>query len=339
MQKYIGGEYASNDLENYGKGEGGSLNSFFPSLLHYKTISFFETGTDALAYIISKRCIAKQEIILHIPKNYCFEAIERLTLKLQYLKIQIKSIHTYQSISEITDSVDEHLHFIILLHFNCFKPIENLYLKENYITIEDFVQAPLDIKQFTAHYAINSLRKLGNVEVAVAYADAPCEISANSSKYFTYKKEAAQLKTLFFNTTKAELEAKYLTLFKLANDALFTPQIQIANSEEIKVLNLIDFDKILEKRRTNYTYLKSRLLKFTALNILEGEYMYLMIEVKNRDTLKKHLAQKFIFTAIHWADSQSAQSKNILSLPIDHRYDFSDLDRMAAVIKEFYSKF
>jgi hypothetical protein len=60
-----------------------------------------------------------------------------------------------------------------------------------------------------------------------------------------------------------------------------------------------------------------------------------MIQIDNRDSIRKYLALKGIFAPIHWLDSQDETlRKSLLSLPIDQRYSDDDMQRILHELKD-----
>ena len=335
-KKYIGGEYSSHDLDNFIKSSTGDVNLFFPKQLNNKHRLIFETGTDALAYIISEKCKTNKSICLWLPANYCFETIERLTLKLNKFNIEIIRVNEYNKLSEIHLNED-FLNCILLVHFNKYESFSKIKFGNNSFTIEDFVQAPLDMNKMSGDYSFNSLRKLCNLEISVAYVDQINFIKCiPESSYFLTKKNAQLLKTTFFKNNNLKLEVEYLNLFAKANEFLFNSDIQLGHKTEIERFFLINFKEILSKREVNFNYLKNKLSDLKKISLMKGHYMYLMITCSDRDNLKRFLMSENIFTAIHWLDSKSKISESILSIHIDHRYDLIDMERVFNSINQFY---
>jgi hypothetical protein len=338
LDKYIGGEYASHDLDKFILEDNQMLYDYFPESLNGKKRVFFETGTDALAYIISEKCKVQKDLHIWIPENYCMETIERLRSKLNIVDVKIVNVFKYNSTEQINSTIGI-LNCILLLHYNCFSNISKFNFGKDFFVVEDFVQAPFDIKKSRSDYAINSLRKFCNLEIAVAYVDTSAKVDKMSnSSYFEFKKKAELIKTAFFKSNNSAFEIEYLNLFKRANDELFTTTIQSANPSEIDRLTKMKFDEILKRRISNYNYLKAKLVSIEPIQIIKGEYMYFMIKCEKRNELKKFLANEKIFTAIHWLDANSNETENSLSIHIDHRYGFSDLDRIGNAISMFYAK-
>jgi hypothetical protein len=336
--KYIGGEFSSVDLDNYiTQHPHESVSIFFPQRINDKNRILFETGTDALAHIIHAHLEKNKKCIIWTPFNYCFETLQRVAFKLQS-SLGIIEFKKYEDGDDIQPS-NENINFVILLHFNRYTDntllIESLNGK-SVITIEDFVQASLDIKLLKADYAFNSLRKLCGLEVAVCYSQThPRIATASVSSYYKIKKEAMKLKSLFFQTNDPLLEINYLDLFNKANESLYDKELRLANQNEESIFNLVDFHKLAEKRIENYSFMTKNLKNTNKIDLVDGEYMYLMIKSEKRNDLKKYLMNNNVFPAVHWADSNSTESLSLLSLHIDFRYNLNDLDKVIHLIDAF----
>ena len=230
----------------------------------------------------------------------------------------------------------------MFLHFNTYnknvtKEITHFKTKNEPIIIEDFVHCPFDIDQLSGNFAFNSLRKVANLEIAVTYKIKSISPAINDSSYRKMKTKAAELKTSFFETGNTEIEKEYLNLFSEAEENLKTDQIIPASNDQVNKLEHVDITKIRELRTTNFNYLKSLLIDVPEIEVLTGDYMFLMISCKDRDALRRALFKGHIFAPVHWLDSNSEISKHILSLPIDQRYSKHDMERIASVIKQHYN--
>ncbi len=329
---YIGGEFASNDLDAFVNEH--RYNELSPKFLNGKELNFFETGTDSLAAIIIENCLENVDLNFWIPDNYCFETIERLKIKLSIKNINL-NILKYYHLSDITI---QNYDCVLLYHNNLYIDFEKYDFGGDCFTIEDFVHAPLDIKHFKADYAFNSLRKFCHLELSMAYMNKCYDNESNDlySDYFNFKNKAKNLKSIFLECGDVNIENEYLNLFKLANEKLFVPEIVFAQQKEIETLGKVNFSLIRKRREDNFLVLKNELSFISDVKICNGLYMLFIIECKNRDELKKWLASKGIFTAIHWLDSNSIQVKNKLSIHIDHRYSNDDIYRISREIHKFY---
>jgi len=333
---YIGGNFASTDNDVFfSKVDFKYFDTIFPPKKNELQVNFFETGADALASIIKEISFTCNEIKLWFPDNYCLDTINRILFKLH-----IKTFNKYYLIEEISE--DRLItNVIIALHFNRFDKMlmESIRKKKTnkFLIIEDFVHSPFEISNFGGDYAFNSLRKISNLEIAIAYKNTHTDLTNDETNYYTLKKRAATLKTDFFNNGNKEIEKQYLDLFLKAEESLKNGFINPCLSKEFNKVNFFDFIKIKLIRKKNYDHLKSLLENNKNIEILPGDYMFLMLKTSRRDDLKKHLATHRIFSPIHWADSGSQMSYSILSIPIDQRYTEQDMNRVADIILKFAS--
>ena len=115
------------------------------------------------------------------------------------------------------------------------------------------------------------------------------------------------------------------------------------------LLNRINFNQIIEQRRNNYSYLLSKIKDLSRIKAIYPSLpnnvcpLGLPILSNQRDKLRSFLIENKIYPPIHWllpsetADFKEAQkiSKMTLTLPIDQRYSFKDLDRIVSILYEF----
>ncbi len=321
-QPYIGGIFASADDADF---KNTPAANFFPENIGNNKRVFFETGADAIASAVTQ--LADSEVDFHVPANFCAETIERIKAKSG--KNIVKKI--YNNTAELTGAKG----IALLLHYNCHDPkiseaAANLKTQSGLFVIEDFVQAPFDIAKFKGHMALNSLRKVCSVEVAVAYISWDVKGQVTSA-YLTAKRAAMQLREEFLQSGSKEAEQQQLAKLNEAQAADLS-DIYIADAKSIADLNTTDFAAIRAKRAANAKHLAGLLQGLKGLEILPYDHFFLMVRLQERDALRKTLFAQGIFPPIHWQDSGNAQ--NLLSLPTDQRYDAADMERMAKVIKD-----
>jgi hypothetical protein len=163
---------------------------------------------------------------------------------------------------------------------------------------------------------------------------------------------ARQAKWSYLNS-KDKIDQKkenyYLKLF-LEVEEFFNSKIhpfKIPDSAN-KILSGINWKEIIKKRKKNWIVIHSLLgeLCNPIYDKLDDDSVPLgyVINLKNRDYIKKKLAEKRIFAPIHWPlpsevnekyfpDSKKL-SQSILTLPIDHRYSSNDMNYIANTIKD-----
>lgn len=335
-EKYIGGEFSAADLAPITlRGTSLSAAIYFPPSIKGLQRSLFESGADSIAFILST--IERQVLIIWVPLNFCFESLQRVQLKLAAKKIMVK---TYSSIETIPFS-KEHVNILLIVYFNSYdKKLSEFAapLQGEVITIEDFTHAPLDINKTKGTYSFCSLRKFVPVSVSITYANQtpPASLNEKESAYLKLMKAGKEIKKLVSEDPSYGEESVYLTLFELAEAQLRNTKIQKAHQSQTDIFSHIDFDQILQIRTSNYLFLYRALQRSTVVTaILPGVYMYFMIRTNYQQRLRKHFFNHHIFPAIHWHDSDSAISKNILSFHIDHRYDTNDMQRIKHALEAF----
>lgn len=115
------------------------------------------------------------------------------------------------------------------------------------------------------------------------------------------------------------------------------------------LLNEIDVEGTMKKRRDNYQYLYEQLSNSSictpverSLDELTCAPLFFPVYVQDRALFQKKLAQQEIYAPVLWPvhtdsllinDGIKQMYNELLMLPIDQRYDESDMERMVAVIK------
>lgn len=128
-------------------------------------------------------------------------------------------------------------------------------------------------------------------------------------------------------------------------DALGNEPPMLMSSFSQRVMQSIDYDAVVERRRENFEYLNSILDKTNTLKLDYGVdtvpmvYPYLP---KNNGLREKLIADK-VFVArywpnvLEWTDESSLDyqfAQNLLPLPIDQRYDKEDMKRIVEIINQ-----
>lgn len=112
-----------------------------------------------------------------------------------------------------------------------------------------------------------------------------------------------------------------------------------------RILLSIDYEACKQKRSENYLYLHSKLKHLNLFQLAEcsdaGGSLCYPFFTKNL-SLRQSLIQSRVFIPIYWSDAIERMSESetlhmvhrLLPLPIDHRYGFSDMDRIVKLIVE-----
>ena len=317
----------------------GSNQDFFPPSIGDNKCSFFETGTDAICALILAHWEDNNKInyCIWFPLHYCGQTILRIKQILYNYRCALKFSY-YEQQADLENYKFDKGDIIIWVHFNCFFPLQPFtteYLKNKGVYIlEDFVLAPFDINKLTGNAAVNSLRKITPLSLSMVYSKHSFPDYKFSPAYSDERRIAAWQKSVFEMDSKAALEVTFLERFhnaeRILNERL---TIHIASKEDEVLFKKIDWGKIFYTRKRNYSILLAE-LNSQDLNILSGEYLFLMLSLQGRDKVRKALFVENIFPPIHWSDSQSPLSKTQLSIPIDQRYSEPDMLQLAELLKK-----
>lgn len=112
-----------------------------------------------------------------------------------------------------------------------------------------------------------------------------------------------------------------------------------------KILQTIDYEYCRERRHANFSFLHEFLKDTNDLPIefFQGDAPQLYPLLLHKDGLKAQLIQKKIFVptfwpnVFKWTDNsmyENTLSRNLIALPIDHRYDLDDMERILTVINQ-----
>ena len=329
----IGGIFSSLDHERFcTEGAGQTFKKFFPEEIRDTTRNLYETGIDALAAILEEYAGHQAPITLWTAENFCRESLNRLSVKLEN-QLRIESYRSPDDFLKIRPC-----DFVLYLHYNRYDPsseevINSIRQRTGATIIEDFVQAPLDIAKFSGDYALNSLRKFSSIDVAVAYQKKRRQPSIGQTRYRILRKQAENAKTAFLQNPSEELEQSFLKLGRESDDALVVHEIASAYPSEIERAMAFGFEAARNIRRANYANLAEGIgAELPEMEILPGEYMYLMVNTRHRDRYRADLFAQRVFPVIHWADSECTYVKSLLSFHIDQRYSTADMERVVAVM-------
>jgi len=173
--------------------------------------------------------------------------------------------------------------------------------------------------------------------------------SSREAQLYVKKRIAAlKLKGKYFS--KSGLPKRvFEEAFAAADEFLGTTPVRISDYSR-RMLRRFDFEAIIAKRRENF----ERFLRATSrLKIVRPIYKDLPADVcplgfpiltRDRNVVKRMLIKNQIYPPIHWRlptelDRQDFPvpwrvSNNILTLPIDQRYDVRDMDFLADTLRE-----
>lgn len=133
--------------------------------------------------------------------------------------------------------------------------------------------------------------------------------------------------------------------FKLTEKSLNNNQIKQMSKLTKAILSSIDYNKVIEKRRHNFSLIHNHLMTINELYFdLDADFVPMIYPfLCNMKNLKKTLIKNNIFVptywdnVLDWASVDSLEYKfttNIIFIPIDQRYDENDMMKIINIIEK-----
>ncbi len=185
------------------------------------------------------------------------------------------------------------------------------------------------------------------------------EIAKPNDYYSAFTKpqlDAMYLRGEYFRTGKKEYKEISIRLNKYAEKLVDNQLIgfhKISNYTFEALIN-IDIDMIKSKRNENFKTLLNLIKSneqaspvFNTVDELDSAPIYFPLYVENREKFQRLLAENNIYAPVLWKvednsvivdESVEYIYKHLLAIPIDQRYSFDDMKRIADVINEICCK-
>ena len=309
-------------------------------------------GQSSLNFIVKNLGIKNDEIIL-LPSYLCPTIVENLDR--HPVKYDFYTINSDLSInlSDLKVKIEKNKVKAVFFidYFGFYHNVETIEflksLKENNILlIEDAAQMLwLDKKEFIGDFTFNSYRKFLPIDGSIVLSDIIETYEGKPDAYYTLMNEGRMKITSYVKYGLGNVE-DFVSLFSNA-DEVYGKSTEINGMMEIsrQLLNQLDIDHIGQVRRRNYFYLFDRLCEIEHItpifhkNLLGDQIpIGLPVLIKDRDQVRKELRTKAIFCPAHWPllqekwiheyEDSITLAENLMTLPIDVRYDIKDLDRL-----------
>jgi len=133
-----------------------------------------------------------------------------------------------------------------------------------------------------------------------------------------------------FEKTASEFYKEYTD----NNKFFITEPIKRMSRLTTNLLHALDYEKVKKIRTDNFDYLNKALGNYNQLDLKTATFMYPFM-VKNGAVLRRHLQDNKIYIPTLWPsvfeitekdDIEYQMAENILPLPIDQRYSYTDLN-------------
>jgi len=133
--------------------------------------------------------------------------------------------------------------------------------------------------------------------------------------------------------------------FRINNEALSNNPIRKMSLLTERLLKSIDYEECRVIRNRNFRILHEALLEKNQLSIdplvINGPLCYPLLT--NKENIKRKLISKRVFVPVYWPNVfnwttskmfENYLAQNLVSLPIDHRYNEADMERMINYLKQ-----
>ncbi|MEZ9132810.1 hypothetical protein AB4113_13635 [Vibrio breoganii] len=228
--------------------------------------------------------------------------------------------------------------------------------RNDFLLIEDHTHDPVSSWALSskADYAFSSLRKtLPITDGCIFWSPNGSKLPPAPSSSFDseLKRQAMSLKQKYLNDQPVD-KSKFLKLYELAEDMLIKSEPQLISDNSKHSFPVGYPEDFLIKKRSNYSTLLSA-LDVDIWSVIElvdmckestpFGFVFKCKTNQKRNDLRQHLTANNIYCPIHWSQDLSFSGREnfelgnrILTVPIDHRYNSSDILKVAATINRFF---
>lgn len=322
-------------------------------------VSLLRCGRDGLSTIAAS--IPKGSGIILFP-SYCCESMYK-PFEVRGWKINFYSIKSdFSSDFSLITSMISKLNPDAILLMNFFGLADNtelsMKIKHRYPKIkivEDITHSLFDInlaRLQDVDYYVGSIRKwFGITDGALlisSNADV-CSVPFVENEFVRLRTLGLSLKENYIHSYDKGLKAKFRSYFSDAESTIDSCEsvYGISPLSKEKLIST-DFGPLKDKRKQNATFLLSLLKQNTKIRlpkniikVLDKTPFSIPILIDNRDFIQKELANQGIYCPLLWplnSDSRKVCNfateleKKMLSVPIDQRYNATDMIQMYEVL-------
>lgn len=327
------------------------IDNIFSYLRSYNMI-FYDSGRSALRSLLEN--IDSGRVLL---PDYICESVRNCFPKSMVTYYHIdKELHI--DWDDLIEKCKSGIDILYLHYFNGyigkeydFKRLIDLKKERNFTIIEDTTHSFLSLKHTVGDYCICSLRKWFPVpDGGVLYSEKTLNLKKyTANSWHEIKRTAMENKGLYLQGRKVQKE-EFLSTFVATEELLDLQTEPFAISEKsYETLKYIDINKISEVRCKNYSVLTESIkeIKQVAMGGMGQVPLFYTVSIKDRDLLRKYLIANHIYCPVHWPlyDELEKRENSVynnareLSIPIDQRYDNTDMEYIITVIAKYFKEY
>ena len=334
-------------------------DGYFESLGDFgREITYLRSGREALL-AVALDCKIEESPVLLMPAYCCwsmsapfekagwkvvyYRLNNDLTVDMSYMDILLKEYHP--------SAVLTMNFFGIASTYQVVNRIKEF--DSSIIVIEDFSHCTFSIKDIfneRVDYYVSSIRKSVGVcdgSIILSHEALCVPVNPYTEGFSDSRVKAQTLKGQYAFSKSGEAKATFLSMLKNGEETL--NQFDIVHEISpiaAKMLGVINGESIAYARRENMKHMVTLLKGKVRLpeNIhmsLDGAPFSLPIIVSDQALIQKKLAENGVYAAVLWPLSEEAGrvcanslyfSEHMLSIPIDQRYSWDDIEDMADFI-------
>ncbi len=337
-------------------------DDYFLHLSDYGNCIYLRSGREAISF--SAKNITRCSNLVLMPAYCCWSMSAPFVndgWDIRYYRLNPDLTVDVHYLEEILSNCSPDA--ILVMNYYGISPTDEAveFVKKNYpqcVVIEDFSHCPFSfstIYNSQVDFYIASLRKtlgISDGSIVITRRDIDKTIINPAEDSWAQKRYDAQLgKLKYYYSQDKEIKESFRNELWEAEDLLnHFDSIYAISSMGIHMLEKINAEVISYARKENFMHLLSILKNTEGLtfpdnieNSINGVPFSLPVLTDCRDDLQKCLAQKGVYAPVLWPISDEAMiicpvsrkiSEKMLSLPIDQRYSYDDMERIGELVKE-----
>lgn len=324
-----------------------------------REVLFLRTGREALLLTAIAASDKKEKIIL-FPSYCCWSMsapFEKAGWKVVYYRLNLDLTVDVEYLQQLLNAHKPQAVLTMNFYGSACTGEAVRIVKEfdaNIQVIEDFSHCTFSISKIInplVDMYVSSIRKSIGVcdgSVILSKLPMPVQYVQEEQKDFADKRYMAQTEKVHYTWNKnQDIKQAFLDTIRECEGLINNfNAVRPISDRAMKMLEMVNAEEIAYGRRENMKHLWSLLngkIKMVSglERCFEGAPFSLPILVDNRDVVQKELASKGVYTQLLWPICDEAKSicpvskkmdKYMLSVPIDQRYSWDDIEEMASII-------
>ncbi len=335
---------------------------YFERLAKYGNLLFLRSGRDALS--LASKNIKRNSNIVFLPAYCCWSMsapFEKQGWEIIYYRLEESLCVNIADLRELLNA--HHPDAVLVMNFYGIAPTDKAVsaiklFNRDCLVIEDFSHCTFALSTIfnkEVDIYVSSIRKsVGVCDGAVILSRKEMDVTdvkTSDDKFATARIDAQTTKHQYTYTNQPDQKAHFREILGEMEGCLNEfDEIHYNSAQSKEMLMSINASSIVFARKINYRHLLNLLQNKKGIELLPnmelaltGQPFSLPILVERRDELQKIFAQKGLYAPVIWPISRVAaercpvskmMSKKMLSLPIDQRYSYDDIEEIGRIVIE-----